>query len=286
MHYSKEYQKKQIKHQKDSNRKKYALIGEKLSHSISPKIHNIIFDKLGISSAYDLVELPLDEIPDILGSLKAKGYSGLNVTIPYKTEIMKYLDEISYEALKIGAINTIKFQPKFKGYNTDYSGFKMSLEYYGIEVKGKKSAVLGSGGSSRAVATCLLDNDAQSVVIVSRDANMAKMKYPEHETANIKDFNADGYDIVINCTPVGMYPKIDFSPLKKEQLKGAGFVMDLIYNPKTTMLLKYAEELDIPCANGLYMLIAQAICAQEIWQGIKIDNEILNEIYKGMKDEI
>ncbi|NLM76188.1 MAG: shikimate dehydrogenase [Clostridiaceae bacterium] len=287
MHCSKEYQRKKIEaYNKQAQHKKYGLIGEKLGHSLSPEIHNMFFGMMAISSTYDLIEIPLNKLPDVLNSLKAEGYAGINVTIPYKTEIMKYLDEVSSEAAQIGAVNTIKLYPKFKGYNTDYSGFGMALDYYGVKVKGKKAAVLGSGGSARAVVTYLADNGADTITIVSRNADGAKLKYPGYKAVNIAEFSAEGYDFVINCTPVGMYPKTDCSPLNKEQLKGAGFVMDLIYNPNTTKLMEYAEELGIPCANGFYMLIAQAICAQEIWQERTIDIKIINEIYKGLKDEV
>jgi len=285
MHHSKEYQQKIIGAGNKAVAKKYALIGEKLGHSLSPQIHSAFFAKLGISADYDLVEVAPGELPFVLENLKTRGYLGINVTIPYKTEIMKYLDEISREALKIGAVNTIRFNPVFKGYNTDYAGFGMSLNYYGVKINGKRAAVLGSGGSARAVITYLADNEAGSITVVSRNADAARQKYPELQSVNIGEFKASGYDLVINCTPVGMYPKTGLSPLEKEQLEGAGFVMDLIYNPETTKLLEYAAELGIPCANGLYMLIAQAICAQEIWQEISVDAEIINEIYKGMKDE-
>ncbi|NLM72758.1 MAG: shikimate dehydrogenase [Clostridiaceae bacterium] len=283
MDISKEYQKKKISI--NSGIKKYALIGEKLSHSMSPKIHELYFKKANIEATYELLELSRDEIPHVLTELSLKGYSGLNVTIPYKTEIMPFLDKLSDEAMRIGAVNTINLDGNFTGFNTDYFGFGRALSFYGAEVKGKKCAVLGSGGATRAVVSYLEDNGAELISIVSRNADEAANRYPGKPTINISEFKAEGYDIVINTTPVGMYPNTDKSPINREQLIGAGFVMDLIYNPSETLLMKYAQELGIPNCNGLYMLVAQAMSSQEIWQGKKIDDEIINQIYREISHE-
>lgn len=282
---SKEYQNKRMKEAK-SDIRKYALIGEKLSHSVSPRIHEIFFKRANIKGKYELREIPHSEVSNILSVLKNEGYIGANVTIPYKTEIMDHLDEISPTALRIGAVNTIKIGEKSKGFNTDYDGFGKSLDYFGVSVKGKRCAVLGSGGASRAVVACLGDIGAEAVDIVTRDTVRASIKYPDLRCIPLNLFSAMGYDLVVNATPVGMYPKTGYSPLTKEQLSGAGFVMDIIYNPAKTMLLEYADELGIPYANGLFMLVAQAVAAQEIWQGKPIDDEITNSIYMEMKDEI
>jgi len=281
---SKEYQRKRLVEK--GRFQKFVLLGEKLSHSISPQIHGMFFKRANIEGQYDLREVSYSEIPDILNILRNEGYTGANVTIPYKTEIMKYLDEISPTALRIGAINTIKIGEKCTGYNTDYFGFGKSLEFFGVSVKGKRCAVLGSGGSSRAIVSYLEDQGAESIVIVTRNTIKAAIKYPHLRCIPINYFSAMGYDLVVNATPVGMYPKTGDSPITKEQLCGAGFVMDIIYNPSMTLLLEYAEELGIPYANGLYMLVAQAISAQEIWQGESINQEITNSIYRELKDEI
>lgn len=282
MDHSKEYQKQRIA---NNVIKKYALIGEKLSHSMSPKIHGLYFKKANIKATYELLEFSGDEIPHVLSYLGSKGYSGINVTIPYKTEIIPWLDKLSDEAQRLGAVNTIKIDDNFTGFNTDYFGFGRALNYFGVKAEAKKCAVLGSGGAARAVVSYLEDNGAQNISVVSRNADEAALKYPGKSTVNIKEFSARDFDIVINTTPVGMYPNIDSSPITKVQLKGAGFVMDLIYNPSETLLMKYAQELGIPNCNGLYMLVAQAISAQEIWQGEKVDDKIINDIYREINNE-
>ncbi|HHU90573.1 MAG TPA: shikimate dehydrogenase [Clostridiaceae bacterium] len=281
MYNSREYQKKLL--ESKSIKPRYAVIGEKLSHSISPQIHRELFEKTNTNASYGTVEVSKSEIPDLLDRLKKEGYKGINVTIPYKTEIMAYLNTISDIVRRTGAVNTVKIGEIYQGYNTDYFGFGKALEYYGFDSNNKVCAVLGSGGASKAVVAWLEDKGASKITIVSRDVQTAASRFPEHESIQISDFSAEGYDSIINATPVGMFPKVDFSPLSKEQLKGASFVMDLIYNPAETLFLKYAKELSIPCANGLYMLVAQAVCAEEIWQGTTYDQDIIDEIYEKFK---
>ena len=281
MQCSREYQKKRIGRQNEKAR--YALIGEKLSHSISPQIHNELFVRTNIDASYETIEVPKAEISGVLNRLKNESYKGINVTIPYKTEIMGYLNTVSDVAARIGAVNTVKIGDFFEGYNTDYFGFGKALYYYGFDCKDKFCAVLGSGGASKAVAAYLEDKGAAKMTIISRDPQAASLKFPKLECIKIDDFFASGYDLIVNATPVGMHPKTDFSPLSKEQLKGASFVMDLIYNPAETLLLKYADELSIPFANGLYMLVAQAVCSEEIWQGVTFGQDIINEIYEIFK---
>lgn len=262
---------------------KYGLIGKKLSHSLSPQIHKILFNETEIGGRYDLIEAQPEELPGLLGRLKSQGYLGVNVTIPYKKEIMAYLDFLSAEAARIGAVNTICLADGCRGYNTDYDGFGMALEAYGEKAENARCAVLGSGGAARAVVSYLEDHGAACITIVSRDPESAMKKFPGHASASIGAFQARGYDLVINTTPVGMYPDIQDSPLQKDQLDGAGFVMDLIYNPAKTVLLRYAEELGIPHANGLYMLAAQAFRAEEIWQGKSLDRNLIQKVLDAIR---
>lgn len=281
MAHSRDYQKKRLS-EDNGLPKRYVLIGEHLSHSLSPVIHELFFKKAELKASYDLLEVPQNELPAILARLKKESYSGVNVTIPYKTEIMRTLDSLSDEALRVGAVNTIKLGDSWVGYNTDYYGFGRALDYYGVSLDGKACAVLGSGGSSRAIVSWLEDHGVSHIAIVTRDTDAASLKYPGLQSIALGEFSAQGYDLVVNTTPVGMFPKVDSSPLSKEQLEGAGFVMDLIYNPDETLLLYFARELGIPNANGLYMLVAQGICAQEIWQGTAYNQEMFNSIFEAM----
>lgn len=259
----------------------YGLIGEKLGHSLSPEIHSLILKKLNQKGTYNLFEVKRENIPSALCGLKALEARGVNVTIPYKIDVMKYMDKLSKEAEKIGAVNTISFDNNgLTGYNTDYSGFGVSLKKAEIQVGNNSFAVLGTGGVSKAVIQYLIDNNAGEIVnasrstekILNKDINVRLVPYAELSSLR-------GLDVIINCTPLGMYPNIDASPVDNEVLSHFSTMVDLIYNPKETQLLKSAAGLGLKTLNGLYMLIAQAVAAQEIWNGISIKKETVDDIY-------
>ncbi|NMM63825.1 shikimate dehydrogenase [Clostridium sp. P21] len=262
----------------------YGLIGERLGHSLSPEIHSLILEKLNLKGLYNLFEVNNDDLKEAVIGLKALGAKGVNVTIPYKVEIMQYLDSISKEAEKIGAVNTIAFKENgIIGYNTDYYGFGESLKNGKIDIYNKNAVILGTGGASKAVLHYLLDNGVKDVVYVSRN--------PENAMKQVKNFNIISYedmnklkntDIIINCTPCGMYPKVEYSPVNRSILSKFSSAVDLIYNPKETIFLKEARETGAKTVNGLYMLVAQAAASQEIWQERKISEEIIKQIYEKM----
>ena len=263
----------------------YGLIGEKLGHSFSPEIHNIILNKLNLKGSYNLFEVKRENLSKAVDGLRVMGARGINVTIPYKIDIREFLDELSSESEKIGAINTIEFNDcKLIGHNTDYHGFGLALKKSKIDVYNKKAVVLGTGGASKAVVQYLIDNHISDVIYVSRNS-----KKSEEEIKNFKIISYDyldevkNGDIIINSTPCGMYPKKEFSPVSKQILNNFSTAVDLIYNPIETLFLKQAGEVCLKTANGLYMLVAQAVAAQEIWQGIKIEESIIDEIYEEIK---
>jgi len=246
---------------------KFGLVGEKLSHSQSPQIHREIMSKHEVDGTYELLEFSKETFTQDFNSLKSLGYRGVNVTIPYKETVLPLLDEISEKAKYIGSVNTVSFENGIsKGFNTDYHGFIALLEHENIAVKGKSAVILGSGGASKAIITALLDLGIYDLTIVSRGKHNFHgnytISYEFYKEANIKN------DILINCTPVGMYPNVDASPLSKEDIH-TNVVIDLIYNPQKTLLLKYAEELGIKGISGGLMLTEQAVKAQEIWNGNK-----------------
>ncbi|HYF82603.1 MAG TPA: shikimate dehydrogenase [Clostridia bacterium] len=254
----------------------YGLIGEKLGHSFSPQIHGEIFKKLGIKGEYKLFELKEEELKSAVLEHKNQGIKGLNVTVPYKIRIMACLDVISTEAEKIGAVNTISLNNGvLTGYNTDYNGFGMSLARSRVEINGKSAVILGTGGASKAVAHYLIDNGAKSITYVSRNPGAGAKSYDE--AASLKG------DMIINCTPCGMYPRVDVSPIPYEIFKGFGTAVDLIYNPEETVFLKQAKENGLKTVNGLYMLVGQAVAAQEIWNGIRLSEAQVDEIYQCVK---
>ncbi len=271
---------------------KLGLIGERLGHSQSPAIHTKLFQLLGIQGSYDLIEMDRGDVPNELIRLKREGYIGLNVTIPYKVDVMPLLTDIAHEAQVIGAVNTIYMTSEGNfGYNTDYSGFGRSLDHAGIAVQNKECVVLGTGGAARAIVKCLYDKGARTITIASRNpkekpefaafaqqVNGRMVSYDE--LADKKDG-----DVLVNCTPVGMYPKTDASPVSQAIAAQYPAVVDLIYNPKTTRLLQYAQQQGAKTLNGMYMLVAQAIGSEEIWQERRIDGTVIEEIAKEMEKQ-
>ncbi len=257
------------------------LLGAKLSHSHSPEIHELWFRLHDVSGTYELLERTPDELSTLLPQLEERGFHGLNVTIPYKTHMMRHLDEVSPEAARIGAVNTIVLGERKLGYNTDYAGFGHLVRSV-MPHDAQKVAVLGTGGSSRAVLAWLQDHGAQEIILVSRDPEESALKWPGYPIHTYDAFKAAGMDLVVNTTPVGMFPNPDASPLTAEQLKGAGCVVDLIYNPAETLLMSQAKAQGIPTANGLLMLVAQAVEAQAIWQGIAYEETVTAAILRAM----
>lgn len=249
---------------------KYGLIGEHLSHSYSAIIHNRLFKIHNIDANYELIEVSEDGLKDLVDSLRRGEYQGFNVTIPYKVKVMQYLDEVSSEALKVGAVNTIAYKDgKVIGYNTDYYGFLDTIKRHNIDCKNKNAYILGNGGACKACFS-VLDDLGANVNIVSRSSHMS---YGELEQLN------DIY-LMVNTTPVGMFPNVDNMPVKEEVKDKAKYIIDIIYNPIKTKLIDGKEQ----GYNGLYMLVSQAIKALEIWLDIRIDDK--EDIYQYLKEVI
>ncbi|MBA1335256.1 MAG: Shikimate 5-dehydrogenase I alpha [Firmicutes bacterium] len=260
----------------------FGLIGEKLGHSFSPTIHSIIFKELNMKGHYHLFELNREDLKAAVHGLKVLGAKGVNVTIPYKVEIMKYLDSISDEAQKIDAVNTICFEDgKATGYNTDYYGFGIILDKFDIAVEDKEAVILGTGGAAKSVLQYLLDKGIKDITFASRDINKGKEKFRDCRIIaydNIKKLGKQ--DIIINCTPCGMYPEIGNSPVAEEDMSSFGVAIDLVYNPMETLFLKYAKAQGLKAVNGLYMLVGQAVKAQELWNNIEIGAGVTEKIYE------
>lgn len=236
------------------------LIGEHLTHSYSPEIHSYLSDY-----NYALKELKKEELKSFF---EERDFDGLNVTIPYKNEVIKYLDKISPEAEKIGAVNTVlNVNNTLTGYNTDYYGFMEMVKKSGAEVQNKRAVVIGSGGASKAVCAVLSDMGADSVRVLSHKDNIPE-KIGEYTDCHI----------LVNTSPVGMYPNSGISPVELQQFENCEAVLDLIYNPSQTKLLESAERLGKKHLNGLYMLVAQAKKAAEIFTGEEIENTRIEQI--------
>ncbi|NLK95066.1 MAG: shikimate dehydrogenase [Clostridiales bacterium] len=264
----------------------YGLVGEKLSHSLSPKIHEKVFELLNIKGGYKLFEIEKNNISKLGDAIKLLKIKGVNVTIPYKQTVIKELDYISDEAKAIGAVNTIKLKDnKLYGYNTDYFGFGHLLKSNNIDVINKIAVVLGNGGASKAVCTYLLDNKVKDLYLVTRNKENAsnidnRIKLIDYnELQNIKG------DIIINTTPVGMFPKVGFSPVNEEIIKEFNVLVDIIYNPEETEFLKLGKKFGKITCGGLMMLVGQGIKSQEIWQDISIDNKVIDSIFNELKKD-
>lgn len=241
----------------------YGLLGEKLGHSFSPQIHQ----QLG-SYEYKLFEVA----PENLGKfLKKRDFEGLNVTIPYKKAVMPYLSELSENAKVIGAVNTVTVLPNgtLRGDNTDYDGFLYLVRRSGIDVKNKKALVLGTGGASLPVKKVLCDLGAREVISISRTGENNYQNIEKHYDA----------DLIVNTTPVGMYPNNLQSPLSLAGFTHLSGVLDIVYNPQKTKLILDAEKRGIPAFSGLSMLVAQAKRAAELFLNTAIDDGKNDAIY-------
>ncbi|MGN0571870.1 MAG: shikimate kinase [Candidatus Fimenecus sp.] len=244
----------------------YGLLGEKLGHSFSPQIHGCLGDY-----EYKLFEVA----PDNLGTFLRSGtFEGLNVTIPYKKAVMPYLAEISETAKAIGSVNTITVLPNgtLRGDNTDYDGFLYLVRRSGVAVNDKKVLVLGTGGASLPVKKVLSDLGAREIVSISRSG--------ENNYQNLdKHFDAE---LIVNTTPVGMYPNNLQSPLSLDGFAHLSGVLDIVYNPQKTKLILDAEKRGIPAFSGLTMLVAQAKRAAELFLQTEIDDRKNDEIYENL----
>jgi shikimate dehydrogenase len=242
---------------------KYGLIGYPLGHSFSISYHNQRFADEGINAKYVNFEIPsIDDLPEII-SLNPE-LKGLNVTIPYKEKVMPFLDYISPEARAIGAVNVIKVEHegkniRLKGYNSDVIGFTKSIEPM-LESHHKKALVLGTGGASKAVAYGLKALGVEPV-FVSRYERPDTIQYQSITPDVVKEYN-----VIVNCTPLGMYPKTEVCPdLPYEALDEKNILYDLIYNPDETLFMRRGAQQGAQTKNGLEMLLLQAFASWEFW---------------------
>ncbi len=247
--------------------KKFALIGKTLKHSYSPKIHALLGDY-----SYDLVEVSEDALKDfVLNS----NYDGYNVTIPYKKAIMPYLDYVDQRAKDIGAVNTVVVKDgKRYGYNTDFDGMAYMIKRAGIVVEGKTAVILGSGGTSNTAKVVLKFLGAKEIFIVSRSG--------EINYQNCYDIPAQ---IIVNTTPVGMYPDNYSCPVDLQKFNLLEGVVDVVYNPSKTTLTFNAEKLGVLNTNGLSMLVAQAKYASEKFLSNEINDSVIEKVVKELSKD-
>lgn len=271
-------------------KRKYALLGETLKHTMSPPIHSRLFELKNRDFEYELVEVSAEELGDKAKYLNS--LSGYNITIPHKIGIIEYIDKLDDTAKKYNSVNCVDNKNGIlTGYNTDVDGFLRSLSANGGKLD-RKVLLLGAGGVGRmmAIETCCAGGELTMAVlpdfipqteIVKED--MLKI-CPDAKVRIVTLDSIDGdYDVMINATPVGMYPKCDACVVSDEVISRTKFVFDAIYNPRETQLLKKAKAMGITAVGGMAMLVWQAVSAHEIWDGDSYTDEEVQQIINEME---
>lgn len=272
---------------------KYAILGYPLKHTMSPPIHKRLFELEGRTAEYEICEIPPEQLEEKAEYLNSLG--GYNITIPFKVDIIKYLDELDESAKRYNSVNCVVNRGgKTKGYNTDCYGFLRSLEAGGASLDGKVLQI-GCGGVGRMMATEAALHGADLTVVVLPEfvkgaedtaADILKL-VPNAKIKVITHDLIDGeFDLLINASPVGMFPKTDECPVTERVIKSCKSVFEVIYNPNVTKLMKTAEENGIKTIGGMAMLVWQAVVAHEIWSGAKYRDEDIEKLTEDMMTEL
>lgn len=256
----------------------FGIVGCPIKHSLSPRMHEAAYSKMGLDCSYKAYDVAPEKLAAFIHESRAR-FSGLNVTVPYKVAVIYYLDELDESARLIGAVNTIKFSGKNAvGYNTDGVGCIRALREAGVSIRGRGVLVLGAGGAARAIVYQLA-NEGAKVVIANRtrenaDALAEEVKEKTGKSVAVVDYSHKAMcgilpyvDVVINTTTVGMSPKKDESPLPAEFLSPKLIVMDIVYNPLETKLLRDAKKIGCKTVDGVGMLVHQGAESFKIWLG-------------------
>ncbi|MGE5328905.1 MAG: shikimate dehydrogenase [Deltaproteobacteria bacterium] len=264
------------------------LVGNPVEHSLSPVFQNKLCEIMNVSAVYLPFKVNQGDLQKVIDAFRALGVKGFNITIPYKTDILKLIDEASDEALLMGAVNTVKINKnKLYGYNTDGLGFVRALESQGVQIKNKNVVVLGAGGAARAAVVKLAQKGAKRIAILNRTQDKAKKlsEMINQKIANVAvnyDISQDSIDkyaydcdILVNSTPVGMWPDIDMCPIDSEAIfANKPVVFDMVYNPLKTKFLCTAEANLCKTVSGLGMLVYQGVCAFEIWHDVVVPTDV------------
>jgi shikimate dehydrogenase len=255
----------------------FAVFGNPIAHSLSPLMHQAAFGRMGIKAQY--VPFCVKDLKSAVLGIRGLDMRGVSVTLPFKTEVMDYLDEVEKSALQIGAVNTIfNQQGVLKGTNTDWLGFVLSLREV-MEIKGKRFAVLGTGGAARGILFGLTQEGGHPIIL-NRTISKAEELAGEFGCAflSLSEIERVEAEVLINTTSLGMAPDTDRSPFPKEHLKRFGCVMDIIYNPLKTKLLKEAEEEGLKTVSGLGMFIHQGAEQIKTWTGFEPPRAYMQEV--------
>lgn len=271
--------------------KKYALIGYPLGHTLSPQIHSRLFSLSEQEAGYETLEISPEALPAQYETLAA--LDGFNVTIPHKVDILRYCDRLDAGAERYGSVNCVKNGNERVGYNTDVLGFTKSVDLLGASLA-SKVLLIGCGGVGRMMAIeTALSGGSLTIAALDMDRPKAEAVVKEiHEKAPNAEVKiipsplgsvSEEFELLVNASPVGMFPKINASPCGEEVLKHVRFVFDAVYNPKETLLVKTARECGAKAMNGMAMLVLQAAAAQEIWHGASFRKEDLETLISDME---
>jgi len=270
-------------------RKKLGVIGHPIRHSLSPAMHNAVFKHLKLDCEYTAYDVPEEMLASKMRAFEEQRFVGVNVTIPHKTAVIAYIGRLSEEARLIGAVNTVKFGKETVGYNTDGIGCVRALEEAGVTLKGKRVLVLGAGGAARAIAFQLAKEKASIVItdqIMEKAVALAK-DVEKKAGGNITTTKLDKESIkkviteanlVINATPSGMFPNVDDTPISPRLLHKDLTVMDIVYNPLKTKLLKEAGRIGCRTVDGVGMFVNQGAEALKIWLDIEPPLKLMRDV--------
>ncbi|RLE61055.1 MAG: shikimate dehydrogenase [Thermoprotei archaeon] len=267
------------------------VIGDPIKHTLSPLMHNAAFEYLGLEFIYVAFRVKADMLKKAVDGMRAFNIKGMNVTIPHKVRVMEYLDVIDEVAREIGAVNTIvNDDGVLKGFNTDGEGALKALKEGGGDPKEKKIVILGAGGAARAVSYFIAREGPSDMVIINRTVEKAvrlarcisekiglEVRAKRLTVQNLKDELEDA-EILINCTSVGMTPNINETLVPKGLLRGDMIVMDIVYNPVETRLLREAKERGCLTIDGVGMLVYQGAIAFEMWTGVRAPVDVMREV--------
>ena len=257
------------------------VLGKTLGHSLSPEIHEDLLKQQNIRGSYQKYEMDEQEVRQILDVMKKKHVIGMNVTIPYKEVVYRLVDKLDEHAEAIGAVNTILIEDGVSyGYNTDYIGIISMFHKAGVSLAGKDIVILGSGGAAKALIYGFHLEGAASITVAARNEKAItclKELFPYIHTCTLTDISTG--DILVNTTPVGMYPHTGESPVGPSIIRQFKIAADIVYNPLITEFLKIAREEGLKIVTGLMMLVDQAIASEEIWLHKKLDYNIGNKIH-------
>lgn len=278
--------------------KTYAIIGYPLGHTLSPNIHERLFSLSGREANYVKMEIPPEELTAKHGELAELG--GFNITIPHKVNIIGYCDRLDEGAKRYGSVNCVKNGGEKVGYNTDVLGFTKSIDLLGANLS-SKVLLIGCGGVGRmmAIETALSGGDL-TIAVLKSDEELAnavvseiKAMKPEAEVKVVfiggsviaaEDFDEKPeFDLLVNASPLGMYPKVDRMPCDENMLENVKYVFDVVYNPRDTLLVKTAEKHGIKAMSGMAMLVLQAVAAHEIWNGSEFKDADIRQLISDME---